>query len=393
MPRAGEWKYYAVHPFTGEITEELHFSSYTYTIERNGSGNWSAEIEPLVAHTANGLIEPGKESLNPGATIVVAERGGTPQFGGWLWVVDGQIDANIKIGGQGFWAYWRENRRRIRSRNTMTYATGNSDQEITWTAVDYFRIVTDIMDHISGQGPYTPYWDSITMHGPSAGLAGVTDTFTLWAYEDNDPGAIIERTANSDPGFDFTWKWEWSSGTLVPSMDLWYPRAGRRNESVAFETGKNISLIRYTEDATKYANQVIVTGAGSGDNLITASANNSLDWYPTGIYPVFNHYERHTEVDNTTVLAELATRSINTWSKMPTMIEVELIDKSSASDTDLDVFSIGDSIITQAAQGWIQIGQTSESWFRIETINVTVDNDGKETVKLRLTGEAASLGE
>lgn len=372
--------YYVCNLFTGEVMEEVPFTKFSYNRTLNRPGGWTAEI-PYNHPKAT------RDILNPGAVGVYVDQNGSVRFGGLLWTAEVEFGGNLKVGGQGFLDIARDPRKLIRSRGGMTYATGVNPTEVTFTGVDQFRIVEDLVNHATFYN-FGTVVDRVDFHGPAGGgLSGVTRDRTYWTYELKPIGEAIEQLSAVINGFDFSESYTWTAGdpdVITPRIDLWYPRKGGAQDLV-LEQGKNLILLRQTLDATKLATRAIATGSGIGDAMLMSEAVDLAQEYPTGAYPLLQTVHSYPDVSIQETLDDHAARDLATYKYPVETLEVEILD---ITDSELGTFGEGDTFRVIANDGYVAV----DGDYRIESMDVTISDTGFVKIGATMADEQASLG-
>lgn len=375
------FRYHVCDLFTGEEVDEIECQSIEYSLTVNRPGGWRAELPMRHPKATRGTIAPGTRSF-------FVERGGTVHFGGLLWTTEADASGStpqLTIGGQGFFDYYRSEQRKIRSRLGMTYATGDNASEITFTGVDQFRIVDDLLDHAAvWAGAANVGYTAINFHGPAgSGLSGITRDRTYWAYEGKPIGEAIEQLAAVERGFDFSESWAISGSVFTRSLELWYPRRGNRQGRV-FEVGKNVVLMRESLDASQLATRALNYGSGEADAMLTSEAIASANEYPAGPYPLVETTKHYRDVSEQDTLDDHAERDLRAASFIGQSITVDVVE---GIDTTIETISEGDTVRLIADDGYLQV----DDYMRVLTKRVQIDSNGFPKMNMTLANEAATL--
>lgn len=373
---------YLLYDLVGrDFVDEAPFETFEYTEALNKPGGWSATVK--IDHP-----KASAGNLKESATAVFVDRDKSLIFGGILWDSDAQVaeNATLRVGGQGFFSYYRDDHRFLRSRSGMVEATGANALEITFTNEDVFAIVNDLLAH-AATFPGDVGFDDVRYFGPGVGgLSGVLKSQTYWAYELKNIGAAIEDLATQDPGFDFVTTVGWLAGEPVRYLDLHYPRKGADTGGLVFEDRKNIKLVKRAVRGGKTANVITTTGAGTGDTLLTAEAS-ALDLIaPGGRYPRLEGIRSYRDEAILANLSAHASADLSA-SKLPVeTLEVEVIEDIGASVTS---FGLGDTAHVIAHRGFVNV----DGDYRITARTINFNAEGHPTIKVALADEAATLGE
>lgn len=375
------FRYHVADLFTGEEIDEFEAVDFEWTTTLSRPGGWKCKL-PMRHEKA------ARSTFAVGARSVYVTRGGNVLFGGMLWSSGAQSSGEtplVTFGGQGHFHYYRGERRKIRSRLGMTYATGDNAMEITFAAVDQFRIVDDLLDHAAAfAGAANVGYAAVNMHGPGVGgLSGVTRDRTYWSYEGKPIGEAIEQLAAVEDGFDFSESWGFSAGLFTRSLDLWYPRKGNRENRV-FEIGKNVVLLDENQDAEQLATRAFNYGSGQDDAILTAEAVDASMEYPAGAYPLMETSEHYRDVSEQATLNAHAQRDLRAASIVGQTVNVEVVE---SVDTTIETVGEGDTVRLIADDGFVQL----DDYMRVVSKTVSVNANGFPTMKMTLVNEAASL--
>lgn len=340
------------------IREEMPFSTVKYSHILNSPGAFSATMG--LRHK-----KATKSNLDKGRTAIHVERDGVIVWSGILWTARGGARAgSVEIGGEGWWSYFRR-KRRIRA--TKTYA-----------GQDQLLIARDLLNYAQAQT------------GGNIGIvvgsetSGVNRDRTYWHYERKPIGEAIEQLAAVEGGFDFAIDVAYDgTGLIVKTFRLHYPRRGRVTD-VVWELGANLEDLTQAEDATGAANLIDALGAGEGDAMLIATA---ADTSQIGPYPLFEDTVSYKDVSVQATLQGHADLELRQRAR-PIVTLPTLLARPAAPDTTLGSFIVGDSLTVRGSDGWISVNER----MRIQSYEVSVDENGKETVAVAFAQEDASVG-
>lgn len=282
MPAATVFSFYAYTLPNLARIDEVDLSSCSWNDGVNVPGSADASI-PWFHRQA--------DVLQPGWTALFVDRDGDLEWGGIVWTteLDAEGSGMLRSGCEGFTSYLR--RRWIRSTVGMTYpdvaSVGPTD--VSYTAVDQFRIVSDLVAHAAAIAGVANIALTVRFNGVVGGtLSGQTRTVKWSTTERKNIGAAIEELAAQQSGFDFTVTPVWDSSSspwgVVLYLDLWYPRLGVDGGRV-LEHGGNVSVLRLVRDAHQLANPLVAVGPGVGDAAIVQEVTDTSERYPLGRYP------------------------------------------------------------------------------------------------------------
>lgn len=95
--------------------------------------------------------------------------------------------------------------------------------------------------------------------------------YLLQWWEAPDCGDAIDSLADETP-FDWTERSYWDGDDIKTEIRIWYPRAGRRRNDLAFVMGENITeVVQAGTNGDTYVNGVIGIGAGEGKGSLRRS--------------------------------------------------------------------------------------------------------------------------
>lgn len=369
--------YYVCDLFSGEVLEELPFSKFSYTRTKNRPGGWSAEIPYRHPKVSASLLDPWTKSVYVG-------RGDAILAGGILQYRTTTEGEPMKVGGEGFFSYYRDGRRHLRSRVGMTSATGANGYEITFTQVEQFDIVQNMLNHAAAYGTSVEY-DDINYFGPGVGgISGVKRDRTYFTYEYKQLGEAVEQLSEVIAGFDFSESYYWSGGLINRAFNLWYPYKGA-TPPIIFEVGANVLLLERDEDGAEFATRAIALGSGEADAQLKAEAIDTTKEFPTGRYPVLESIETYSDVSIQATLNSHASHDLIQKKVLRDTIETQITDKL---ETQLGAFDWGDRIQAVADDGALQL----DDLYRIESYSVDIDQNGAVSVKPSLALFAQSIG-
>lgn len=356
------------------IREEMPFSKVKYSHALNAPGGFTASI---------GHRHPKATRLNldPGRTAIHLERDGVIIWSGILWTARAGVKAGtLDVGGEGWWSYFR--RRRIR-----TGTGGPSPSTATariYTAQDQLFIARDLVNYAQGQsGGNIGVTVGTELTTDNGGVQRLRDR-TFYAYERKPVGEAVEQLAAVQNGFDFAIDVAYDgTGTIIKTLRFGYPRRGRVTD-VVWELGANLEDLTQAVDASRQANLVDALGAGDADAMLIATA---ADTSQIGPYPLLEDTISLKDITVDATLQAHANSELRTRAR-PIATIPTLLARPTAPDTTLGSFITGDSLTVRGADGWISVDER----MRIMSWEVSVDENGKETVAVAFAQEDASAG-
>lgn len=338
---------------TNTLHGELPVESISYSDVLNAPGAIRATL-PLRPHRPDAVATLTEATLAPGRTALYVERDGVVLWGGILWTLDLDVDANAAVlAGEGFHSYFR--RRYVRA--TLAFA-GTDQAHIAKTLVDYAQAVPGGNLGIDTSG--------ITAHG-------VPRDRTYPAYERANVGEALEQLAAVQGGFDFRYPCDWTGGGISRRLVLSHPATGRRTEHV-FALGANVELLSLAIDATTLAFQVDAIGQGEGDDQLLRTA---ADPSALGTYPLLDDVLSHTDVS---VEATLDAHAARRLARGRTPLRLPSLRAHSRTVPALGSYVVGDVVHVAGSHGLL----TVDGDYRITTVAVDVDDTGAEAITLTL---------
>lgn len=233
-----EWRFLAYDMVSSAFLAELFPVEWQHTDALNDAGSWSAQIE------ATAQTWPLIRDYT-GRLIIVAERGGIPQFTGVLWKARADVRARtIALAGAGLFSFYD---------HFAIIATLGP-----YTGVDQFTIFRNLHTALINQSTSS----NIGINLEST-LSGVMRDRTYEAYSGKTFGQLMRELAAVDNGFDFAVGVEYISGVAQRWLRTWYPRRGRTVEAsgLRFTDGGNSSTASIDLDATNMATTIVASGA------------------------------------------------------------------------------------------------------------------------------------
>jgi hypothetical protein len=353
-----QYEYVAVDLLTGVKREEVPLTGVRWGHKLNGAGTFTGNIH---YHHPKATAD----ILNPGNTALYVERNGVPVWGGIIWTMRKIKDNDLlSIGAEGFHSYFKAKRS---IRNTLTFASK-----------DQLAIARDLYKYAQGEALVaatgTP---TFPQPGGSLGVtfgaetSGVLRDRTYWSYERKSVGLMLEQLAGVQNGFDFSIEIAKSGSTYTRQLAFWYPRRGIRTNRT-FEQGANVTLLGWFLDAKATENRVDAIGAGEGDSMLIATAQ---DTSLLTEYPVFDGYVSKKDVSVQSTLQAHADRELAARKKL---VAIPAFTIRATPDSDIGGFITGDEVKVVAADGFVQIN----GFYRIQEYVIDVSNEGDEQIDM-----------
>lgn len=350
------WTWLAADLNTGTIRDELPLEQAAFSVELNGAGGFDA-VAPIRSLNRAGYTAVKPSTLDPGRTIIYGLRDGVPLVAAVVWQTQADLNrAAVRIAGKGIWSYYE--RRHIRS--TLTY-----------TGVDQFSIVSGVLGHAHSYTGGNPFdlsvgWDA---------LSGVQRDRTWWGYERKPVAEAVGQLAEVDDGFDFAVVTTGQPGTFTHELRLWHPSRGRRTGMV-WDAGKNITVLEWSRDAGRQANELTAVGAGEGDDMLTSLA---ADPAQLDAYPLLQDVTTHKSVTRRSTLNGHARADLAVRKQPVDLLTVEVV--ADDPDSRVGAFVPGDEVRVRTNEGFVAF----DAACRVQSYGVTVDGEGAERVTVELS--------
>lgn len=257
---------------TGVKVDRLPFTSFSWTKRLNQSSQWSGAI-PL--DIPRGL---DTEVLAPGRGKVCVFRDGVYLFGGLVWGATANLDSGTYnlTGADVFSQYERLHLTSTRS----------------WTDTEQLTIAAGLVAEGAALG-------GLPLGVTNSGNSGVRRDRTYRGYEHHSVGKLIAELAACELGFD--WSIAHTGSELNPEdrIHFGWPYIGRDYDIVLSKA--NCWGINWTLDGKNLARKVFGVGAGSGREMVRATATTST---PSAV--PLHAVVAHKDVSRADTLAEHA---------------------------------------------------------------------------------------
>lgn len=171
-------------------------------------------------------------------------------------------------------------------------------------------------------------------------------------------------------GFDFEFTWD-------KQFNVYYPGIGSDRPDVVFTYPGNIKRLSFVRDGTDIANKIIARGAGFGVDVFKAEAADTIS---QSIYGLREKFLQFNDITNTTTLQQHADGELANYAKFYDMPDL-VVDGS--IDPQFGSYGIGDTVRIFVSEE-LNIFQTINGSYRIEAIDLSIDDQDQETVRLRL---------
>lgn len=242
------YRFRSWHALTGELlAADLPLSDVEFGLALNGAGDFSGTLAPRFAH-----LLPAQ--LDPGNTLLTAERDGTLLWGGLVWRAQPEGPAHpIEAAGWGSYLHRRHD------------VHGNLDGRGPYTYADPCQVIRDIWAYAQSQpdGDLRVTVDPTTSRATAGTPA--EPYHTDW-WEAPVLGEVVDDMTQVAGGPEWTEATDWTpSGRPVGRIRLGWPRLGTRRTDISFASGINVAAtVPVVYDADAYAQVVVALGAGEG---------------------------------------------------------------------------------------------------------------------------------
>jgi hypothetical protein len=156
--------------------------------------------------------------------------------------------------------------------------------------------------------------------------SGILVSRTYYGYEFKQVYAAVQDLSRQLDGFDFLINCSYSSGNIIKTLELGFPRIGTVydvNNPFAivfnFPAGNIVEYV-YPEDGSIAANTVYGLGAGSNEGKLLATASDASKF--TDGWPLLEDQANYSDVTDLTLLTELTQGQVNALSYPPTTIKI-----------------------------------------------------------------------
>jgi hypothetical protein len=328
-----------------------------YSRALSGAGGFTA-VGPLWTGSEGpntGFNKMARSIIQPGRTELWVLRDRVPLFGGIIWAVGANIDnRTITLTGKDHFSYL--DRRALNKTHVFT-------------AADQFTMIKTLVDYMN-----TATGGDIGLTVPST-TSGTTRTRRFDRNEFRRYGDIVREMSKLDSGFDFGVDF---AGGVQSGFTKQLTLANRRGKkvSVTFEIGKNVELLNYEEDAWGMANSVIGIGSGEGTEQINTVSTKAAS---LNTYPLLEDALSFKTIEDTTVLDAKAKDERKRRDQPIRTVKVNIV--ADDPDSRLGAFDVGDDVRLFAKYGYIDVDEQ----FRIMSMDVTINEAGKETIGVDLT--------
>ena len=358
---ATTYRYIFADLLTNTILGELPITGVSFNQQLNQAGTLQARI---LLSGVDGYEYNVDASTIPAKTVIYVDRDGVIVWGGVIWGREyNSANQTLSITAREFESYFE--RRRITT-------------DTVFTNVDQMTIAQALFN--SAQA--APYGD-IGVIVPS-NTSGVLTSRTYYGYELKQVYAAAQDLSRQLDGFDFNIRSSYSSGDIIKTLVMGYPRIGTvyssTNPSAVvfnFPAG-NIVEYAYPEDGSIAANTIYGLGAGSNEGKLLSTASDATK-YVEG-WALLEDQANYSDVTDATLLSELAQGQVSALSYPPTTIKVVV---PAYVDPVFGTYSIGDDARLMITDSRFPTGL--DQVYRIVGLNVQPGEDSPERVTITLT--------
>jgi hypothetical protein len=355
---AANYRFLFADLLTNSILAELPLTGVSFNQQLNQAGTFQGHIllsglNAYKFNVANGTI--------PGRTAIYVDSDGVLIWGGIIWGRDYNSTAQtLNITAREFESYFE--RRVITS-------------DAVFTNVDQLTVAQSLFN--TAQAATN---GNIGVIVPT-NTSGVLVSRTYYGYELKPVYGAVQDLSRALNGFDFYIDVSYVGGVPTKTLQMGYPRLGTvynasNASALVFELpAANIVEYTYPEDGSIVANTIRTIGAGSNEGKLIGYAQDATK-ISSG-WPLLEDQVNYTDINNATLLAQLATGQVSAVSYPPvTMTVVVPADVT----PDFTTYNIGDDarvIITDE-----RFPTTLDQVWRIVGLNVQPGEDGPERVTI-----------
>lgn len=227
----------------------------------------------------------------------------------------------------------------------------------------------------------------VMLNPDSSYMSGSTPTRRTITYNGTETvGAEVDKLATMQGGFDWGCEanWAWTSmspADLTANFYIWYPYRGVTKTFVA-EYGVNVAAVKRVVDSTSFANYVQMTGAsGTAAQVAQGDAWTSPQNHAEGGWQIT---KSDSNVSDTSLLLAEAQYELGIDSALTPAYQLTLMPNAWRNKTDC---WLGDTITVNIKSGRLQVNTTA----RVVQVDITVNDDGTETVQLTVSKPILNL--
>lgn len=185
----------------------------------------------------------------------------------------------------------------------------------------------------------------------------------------NIKDAIIELSEVIN-GFDFEFTWD-------KKFNVFYPKIGQRRENVILTYPGAIKSISYGRHGMEIANSIIARGSGTGEDAFTATA---VDAASRGKFKLRQDILDFNDVSKVSTLQQHGDEELVVRRNF---VDVPDITLDPVYAPPFGTYGIGDEVKIEVLAD-IEIFGPINDWFRIDGLELTLDDNNTEDVRLQL---------
>lgn len=352
---------------TGEILGELPAirASFTDSVNSPGSASVSVLLEDTyVMEAPDGLggfeevTTPQAVSLSaliPGATGLYVERDGVILWGGVLWSMQMSVrDSVANLSAEGFMSYLR----RL-----------HIQQDLQYTSQDQGAIAKDLLEKAMAKG------------GADIGLTATLPATSVSrdrlypAIERKSYGEAIEQLANVRDGFVWRFEHSWNGTDQIDSIFQMDVSALGRLTDYVFDLGVNMVLLDLSLDGSLLANYA--EAWGQADSSEAGFYRSDFDSAAITSFPLLETIQSFTDIKKEDSLQKKAEELTARGASAMKRVSLEVFPDAIPT---LGSYEVGDRVQVRGSYGGLVV---SGVW-RIMSLAVSVDTDGREVIQLSL---------
>lgn len=181
--------------------------------------------------------------------------------------------------------------------------------------------------------------------------------------------ALIELTEVIN-GFDFEFTWD-------KKFNVYYPKIGTKKNNVILTYPGAISLLSFGRRGVDIANNIIARGAGTGADAFAATATDTAS---QSKFKLRQDIVEFFDVSEASTLQDHADEELKF---RRSFVDVPDITLDPAIAPNITAYGIGDVIKIEVLED-LEIFSPINDWFRIDSIDLTIDENNIEIPRLKL---------
>ncbi|WP_127361528.1 hypothetical protein [Actinacidiphila soli] len=241
------YRYLTCDVLSGSVLAwNLPLTDVSYGPELSGPGALQATLEPHLPHLLPSMVDPGN-------TLIFAERDSKLMWGGLVWRAEPE-GGKYPIEAAGFGSY-------LARRNDLH---GNLNKRGPYTYGDPCKLIRDVWAYCQEQpdGNLGVVVDGTTS---KAKIGTPAEPYASNWWETRTLADLVADAVATDGGPEWTEQVDWVNGQPQRRFRIGWPRLGTRRTDVSFTSGVNIASTEpVTYDGDTYAQVVVALGSGDG---------------------------------------------------------------------------------------------------------------------------------